>query len=310
MANLAYIQLTRDCNQRCLFCSNPPVGKDELSFAQVKDLIDKYKKRGYDGLILSGGEPTVYPNLFKIIQYCSRINLLTRIITNGQIIAEKSYLNKLIVSGLNHLHLSIYSHQESVQNYLSHNNRSFKNLVKALKNLSEVDIDVSINITINKYNSDHLLGLVEFITFNFPKFRHFVFNNLDPTSKRVKWNVNTIPEFSDFYLELIKALEFLEKNNCSFRVENVPLCIMKGFEYASTETRKIVKNEIRPIYFLDDKNFKLQKDFRYSYLLTCKNCTLLNLCAGIFRPNFYKNYKIFKPSKKSRESIANKIHEK
>jgi hypothetical protein len=49
----------------------------------------------------------------------------------------------------------------------------------------------------------------------------------------------------------LKAFSFLEKKRRTFRVERLPLCFMRGYEEASTETRKIVKNEERLVYFLD-----------------------------------------------------------
>jgi len=62
MANLGYIQLTRQCNQKCLFCSNPE-NEQVLDLDQIKDKIDQLIKDGYTGVILTGGEPTLNPDL-------------------------------------------------------------------------------------------------------------------------------------------------------------------------------------------------------------------------------------------------------
>jgi len=40
MANLGYLQLTRDCVQACRFCSNPPTGED-LTETQMRAAIDE-----------------------------------------------------------------------------------------------------------------------------------------------------------------------------------------------------------------------------------------------------------------------------
>jgi len=45
MANLGYIQVIRQCNQTCRFCSNPE-NRRELSLAQAKRLVDLYRRRG------------------------------------------------------------------------------------------------------------------------------------------------------------------------------------------------------------------------------------------------------------------------
>ena len=68
MANLGYLQLTRDCYQRCHFCSNPPTGVD-LSEEEMRGLIDDLAEMDYDGVILTGGEPTLSPLLFPALAY-------------------------------------------------------------------------------------------------------------------------------------------------------------------------------------------------------------------------------------------------
>ena len=84
MANFAYIQITRECDQECLFCSNPPSGWKDMSLAKAKSVVDDYIKKGYDGVILTGGEPTKYPKLAGLIRHCTKRKIETKIITNAQ----------------------------------------------------------------------------------------------------------------------------------------------------------------------------------------------------------------------------------
>ena len=57
MANLGYLQLTRNCYQKCQFCSNPPTGV-HLDEEEMRSNIDRLVEMGYDGVILTGGEPS------------------------------------------------------------------------------------------------------------------------------------------------------------------------------------------------------------------------------------------------------------
>ena len=70
MANLGYLQLTRNCYQRCRFCSNPPTGVD-LSIQEMRDVIDGLAEMDYDGVILTGGEPTMSPLLKPALEYAT-----------------------------------------------------------------------------------------------------------------------------------------------------------------------------------------------------------------------------------------------
>lgn len=107
MANLGYIQITRECNQECKFCSNPPSGMKSVRLRSAKKKIDSFISLGYKGVILTGGEPTLSPYLPDIISYCRQKAFPCRLVTNGQRLADFSYLKCLREAGLSHLHPSI-----------------------------------------------------------------------------------------------------------------------------------------------------------------------------------------------------------
>lgn len=307
MANLAYIQITRKCNQQCIICSNPPSGWRDLTLSKAKELVDKYIKAGYDGLILSGGEPTVYPYLPELITYCQRKKFPVRLISNGQKMADSRYVKVLAKAGLRHVGISLYSDNEKVQAQLTGNAKALDNIKQALSNLIKAKIHVDICIAISKLNADHLSQVVKFVIKNYPEISHFIFNNLDPTANRVKDNPQTIPRLADIELELIESLKILSKNKKTFRVERVPLCYLPEFEDCSTETRKIVKKEIRPIYFLDKKGYKIQESFYRQKAKKCGSCSLNEICAGLIGLGKYYSDKELYPVFVSKELIIAKI---
>ncbi|PJB99593.1 MAG: hypothetical protein CO077_00895 [Candidatus Nealsonbacteria bacterium CG_4_9_14_0_8_um_filter_35_12] len=283
MAKIGYIQVTRDCNQKCIICSNPPNNRG-LSFEKAKKEVDELKKKKYDGIILTGGEPTLYPKLPGLIKYCLKKKIFPRIITNGQKIADINYLKILKNAGLQHLHLSIYSYRDNIQAKISQNKNSLKNIRRALDNLKKIGgITVDINTAVSKYNAEHLSKTVLWLISHYPFVKHFVFNILDPFMNRVSENLDTIPKLNDFELELRQALEILEKNGKTFRVERAPLCYLTDYEHCSTETRKIVKNEDRMVFFLDKRGKLIQDDwYYYKKADSCRVCFLNKICAGLY----------------------------
>lgn len=311
MAKIGYIQITRDCNQKCIICSNPPNNK-RLSYEKAKKEVDELKKREYDGVILTGGEPTLYPKLPDLIKYCLKKKIFPRIITNGQKLADLNYLKTLKKAGLQHLHLSIYSYRDDIQAKISQNKNSLKNIKKALNNLKKIKgITVDVNIAISKYNANHLSKTVSWLVKKRPFIKHFVFNNLDPFMNRASENPQVIPRLNDFELELHKSLEILEKNDKTFRVERVPLCYLTDFEHVSTETRKIVKNEDRIIYFLDKRGKVIQDDWYYKKTDCCQVCFLNKICAGLYGMEKYYNekelYSVFVDHKKIINNILKNL---
>jgi radical SAM protein with 4Fe4S-binding SPASM domain len=308
MANFAYLQITRECDQACRFCSNPPSGRKDMSLVKAKVIVDGYIKEGYDGVILTGGEPTKYPHLCGLIKYCSTRKIYTKLITNAQKTADKKFLLALVKSGLQHIHVSIYSHRKDVQSFLTNKADSLENIKKTLEHLSRMPgVKTDINITFNKYNANHLSSVVQFIVHNYPHVKHFSFNNLDPNSERAKKNTDTIPKFSDLEVEIVKMVDVLNKSQKTFRMERVPLCYMPGFEHVSTETRKIVKKELRPLHFLDKRGPVVQKHFFRDKPKKCRFCHLDEICAGVCAMDKYYSSKELYPVFVSKKEIIRKI---
>ena len=285
MANLGYIQVTRQCNQRCRFCSNPPV-EAERTLDQARALVDDLVERGYDGVILTGGEPTLAPFLPELVAYCKAVALPVRLITNGTRLREPALLDALIGAGLHHVHLSLQSSMADVHDELTRNPGSYDALMKALKLIGEREslITADVNTVITTANADHLDALAALVIERFPFVRHFVFNGLDPETDRLRSNPELIPRLSDLELSLFRAANLIEGSGRTLRVERIPLCYMPGFEHCSTETRKIVKAEERITHFLDRRGAVRQgpEAFVHRHEPACERCTLKPICAGLY----------------------------
>ncbi|MHB2026998.1 MAG: radical SAM protein [Elusimicrobiota bacterium] len=284
MANLGYMQVVRHCNQYCRFCSNPET-EYMLDLDTAKRQIDDFADKGYHGVILTGGEPSLSPHIPAIAAYAAQKGLDTRIITNGSKIADPEILSRFVTAGLKKYHVSIHSYRSDVEDFLTGIHGSHARALKALENLGRFQdggVSVHINTVINSFNCDHLDKNVRFFTDRFPFIRHFVWNNLDPSMGRAETNRDTAPLLRNLEVSLNRAMRFLTESGRTFRVERVPLCFMAEFAMCSTETRKIVKGEERTVHFLDDKGTVRQTDFEHFKAPVCKTCSLDTICGGLF----------------------------
>jgi MoaA/NifB/PqqE/SkfB family radical SAM enzyme len=281
VANLGYMQLVRGCNQYCRFCSNPATGY-VLDLPTAQRQVDDFVERGYFGVILTGGEPSLSPIVPEVARYATDRGLHVRMITNGSQLAKPGLAERYRDAGLRCFHVSIHSARPDIEDFLTGVKGSFELAMRALEHLGEAGVTVNINTVINKFNADHLDENVVAFTGRFPFLRHFVWNNLDPSMGRAETNRDTAPRLADFELSLARAMRWLHKTGRTFRVERVPLCYMTEFAHCSTETRKIVKGEERTVHFLDAKGTVRQTDFRHPKAEACRHCTLDSICAGLF----------------------------
>ena len=306
MANIGYMQVVRYCNQYCRFCSNPATGW-VLDLDTAKREIDDFVARGYFGIILTGGEPSLSDLIPDITRYAVERGLHVRMITNGSRIAKEGIAGSYFEAGLRHFHVSIHSCREELEDFLTGVKGSFALAMAALENLGRVGATVNINTVINRFNADHLDENVRAFTTRFPFIRHFVWNNLDPSMGRAETNRDTAHRLADFELALARAMRFLHKSGRTFRVERVPLCYMTEFAHCSTETRKIVKHEERIVHFLDEKGTIRQTDFVHAKADVCQQCSLNDICGGLFELGEHYDLAELYPVFVDKEAIVAKV---
>lgn len=96
---------TRGCNFRCPYCHNPEFviqGSDQTYFGETygqNEILDYLKKRSglLDGLVITGGEPTLHSDLPDFIREVRAIGLKVKLDTNG---GRPDALRNLLESGL------------------------------------------------------------------------------------------------------------------------------------------------------------------------------------------------------------------
>ncbi len=98
---LAAIVFLPGCNYRCRFCHaqyllDPPDGAESIPLDAV--MASLRRQRGWvDGVVVSGGEPTLHPDLPEMIQAFRDEGLLVKLDTNG---SKPDVLEKLLLMGL------------------------------------------------------------------------------------------------------------------------------------------------------------------------------------------------------------------
>jgi pyruvate formate lyase activating enzyme len=91
------------CNFRCPFCHNrdlvEPQEIKKLPEIAEKEIFKNLKKRKkwIDGVVVTGGEPTLQPDLAQFLQKCQALGFKTMVETNG---SQPAVIKKLILAKL------------------------------------------------------------------------------------------------------------------------------------------------------------------------------------------------------------------
>lgn len=82
-------ELTCQCNQRCLFCFNAGHASErELNYDGARKIVDELDRNNVFDVVLSGGEPFLYSEMYSLLKYISQKKLRVNILSNGTIIEE------------------------------------------------------------------------------------------------------------------------------------------------------------------------------------------------------------------------------
>ena len=95
--NTCWITLNRVCNLRCFFCyakNTEYTSSSTMTFENVKAVIDFCKEGNIGHIILIGGEPTVYRELFDVIKYAAENGITSSLVTNGVMLSNIEYCKK------------------------------------------------------------------------------------------------------------------------------------------------------------------------------------------------------------------------
>lgn len=85
------LELSRYCNLRCVYCyaSSGMALAEELSLEEIYNVIDQAIELGTKKIIvIGGGEPLIYPNIFDVLEYIREKKLTVDLFTNGQTLTD------------------------------------------------------------------------------------------------------------------------------------------------------------------------------------------------------------------------------
>ncbi len=159
------LELSRACNLRCVYCyaeSGVPMA-NELTLAEIFSAIDQAVELGARKIIvLGGGEPTLYKDLFKVIDYILAKKVNVDVFTNGMLIDREKA--KALYDRQVSVVIKMNSRRPEIQDMLAGQEGAFAAIQKGLQALRDAGYPdknhtLGIETIICKQNYDELADL-------------------------------------------------------------------------------------------------------------------------------------------------------
>lgn len=231
------ITLNRSCNLRCDFCYAKGTEyntKEIISFEDLKRIVNFCKEKSVEYIVFTGGEPTLYPNLFEIVKFVKDTGISPSIATNGLKLTDFQFCEYLLKSGIDYIDISIKGYNiESYKNVTGID--GYEKCLNAISNLSELDANFNCSMVLTKNNINNFCEAVSDVFTRGAKSISFTFEIDNEDSQE-------------------KGLVYLEKEN--------PILILENFFNQIDLLNEITKKEwwiefCYPLCFFTEK--QLQK---------------------------------------------------
>jgi radical SAM protein with 4Fe4S-binding SPASM domain len=158
------LALTYRCNNNCSHCYNarsrrfPEMAADD--WMRIIDIIWDLK---IPHIVFTGGEPTLYEDLPKLIAYAEHKGLITGLNTNGRRLSDPSFLDRLVSAGLDHVQITLESHDAVIHDHMVAAKGAWEETVSGLKNVVSTNLYLMTNTTLLSENYGSLEDTLLFL---------------------------------------------------------------------------------------------------------------------------------------------------
>jgi len=160
---IVFFAVNNTCNSKCRMCS---IWKNKtkkiVKYKDAKKALEILHKNNFKVVQLTGGEPFLNPDIFKIIEYAKKLNFFVLIPTNGSLITEK-VAERIAKNKVDQISVSFHHFDSKIFEKIENHKNIMKKVCNAIKYLKEKKTNVSALCTISRYNMNDIEEIVNFI---------------------------------------------------------------------------------------------------------------------------------------------------
>lgn len=155
---------TYGCNNKCNWCYARP---DDLTMTKVfprkkiKSTLIMLKQLGVQKTVLIGGEPTLYPYLFELLDEHKRQKIKTVMVTNGRWLADGRFSKELAKKGVHAVSISIEGFDSKTHDETTCVDGSYQETLEGIDAANEAGMVVFTNSVITRRNYLHLEKIID-----------------------------------------------------------------------------------------------------------------------------------------------------
>jgi His-Xaa-Ser system radical SAM maturase HxsC len=259
--------VTERCDNRCIMCSQPPVGHDDAWILEevwrMLPLISAETKE----LGITGGEPALLgQDLVELIRRLKSLlpRTAVHLLTNGRRFSRESFSRAL--GDVQHPDLMVgvpvHSDLPEQHDYVAQRKGAFDETIRGILNLKRSGVRVEIRLVIHAQNKMRLTAFAEFVARNLTFVDHVALMGLEPVGFARAASGLLSANLAAYKTDLQAAGVRLWRAGMNVSVYNLPLCLLP------VDLRPFARRSI--------------SDWKSFYPDGCRPCTRQHDCSGFF----------------------------
>ncbi len=271
------------CNENCTFCHTKDLREHQDASARVLSKIERAKELGHTMVVLSGGEPTIRPELATWARRVAALDMDFGLVTNGLILSYPDVARELVEQcRLRYVYMSLHGGDAKVHGSVVRAD-TFDRAIAALENLVGRVPDLTVNCVVTTANLERLRGVVErlvplgdlCIKFSMTQPKGGGAHAFDVIVPDVARCADRVADAIRHGIEL-RGSATLPR----FAHDGIPLCLLPGLEglYDDLKTHRFAT-----MIEADEDDFVPVDDVAKVHPPPCDGCALRGPCPGLYR---------------------------
>jgi radical SAM protein with 4Fe4S-binding SPASM domain len=158
------LALTYRCNNVCPHCYVArSADHPEMDTDTWKAILERVWALGIPHVCFTGGDATMRDDLAELVAYAEGVGLVTGLLTNGRRLSDAAYVQALVVAGLDHVQITLESHDETVHDAMVGVRGAWRETVQGVRNAVAVDLYTTTNTTLTRQNVTRIEDTVAFV---------------------------------------------------------------------------------------------------------------------------------------------------
>jgi MoaA/NifB/PqqE/SkfB family radical SAM enzyme len=281
--SIALFRLGEQCNNACPMCSNS--GRPEAFYQALDDLMgraDFLHDSGIRRVVLTGGEPTIHPGFWTIVDRLNEFEIIWDINTHGRSFSNMEFTQKSVQEGLRRAIVSLHSHIPEASALISGCSlNGHWETIEGIKNLQKSSVWLMLNIVLNTHNQGTLCEYLEYCASEFGTNYRVKIVFPSTAGKGGEWEPIHL-KYEEISGEVAKAKKVAADLGLQLAFENFPSCVLND-----RESRNISRSGFGETHYLDDVSGRDLYSIRHIeaffnvYPESCRDCSAIKRCPGI-----------------------------